>query len=80
LKIMSRRKGMISLYQLELYRKGKLVKKFPDVFFTEAEANLFAKTYLRTRRKKSLSIKRIKSKFMSLEEDIPDILPCTLPS
>lgn len=54
-------------YQLELYRKGKFVKRFPDTFLTEGEANLFAKTYLRIRRKKSLSIKR-------LRHDIPHML------
>ena len=58
-------------YQLELYRKGKYMKKFPDTFLTEGEANLFAKTYLKTRRKKSLKIKRLRFCIPSSQPDIP---------
>lgn len=61
---------LIYYYTLELYRKGKLVKEFPDRFWTEGEANLFAKTYLKTRRKKTLSIKRIEHKMLSLDKGI----------
>lgn len=61
---------LLYYYTLELYRNGKLVKEFDEKFFTEQEANLFSKQYLRIRRKKNLSIKRIEHKMLSLDEGI----------
>lgn len=61
---------LLYYYTLELYRKGELVKEFEEKFFTRPEASLFAHTYLKTIRKKSLEIKILEHKMLSLDDDI----------
>lgn len=44
------------LFTCVLHKKGVPKKYLPDVFFSKGEANIYAKTYLSVRKRKSLSI------------------------
>lgn len=54
------------LHSAILYKNGVAKRRLPDIFLTKGEANIYAKEYLRLRRKKNLSI-RIMSQQVTLD-------------